>query len=46
MTEILLTMHIPGTSHWAQLATKIKVNNIRIVVVFIIVQIIQGMSPK
>ena len=38
MTEITLTMHDPGTSHWAQLATKIRVDNTTIVVVLIVVE--------
>ena len=38
LKEIILTMHDPGTSHWAQLAANIRVDNTTIVLVFIIVQ--------
>ena len=38
LKEIILTMHDPGTSHWAQLATKIRVDNTTIVVVLIVVE--------
>ena len=39
MKEILLTVHNPGTSHWAQLAAKIIADNTTIVLaVFIIVK--------
>ena len=46
ITEIILTMHDPGTSHWAQLATKIRVDNTKIVVVvvFIVVEMFREMS--
>ena len=46
ITEIILTMHDPGTSHWAQLAAKIRVDNTMIVVVFIVVKMSRGMSVK
>ena len=38
ITEIILTMHDPGTSHWAQLVAKIRVDNTIIVAVFIVVK--------
>ena len=41
ITEIILTMHDPGTSHWAQLAAKIRVDNTIIVVVLIIAKMVQ-----
>ena len=34
-------MHDPGTSHWAQLAAKIRVDNTIIVVVLIIAKMVQ-----
>ena len=46
ISEIILTMHDPGTSHWAQLAEKIRVDNTMIVVVFIAVKMSQGMSVE
>ena len=46
MKEILLTMHNPGTSHWAQLAAKIRADNTMIVAVFIIVKMFGGMIVK
>ena len=47
ITEIILTMHNPGTSHWVQLAAKIRVDNTTIVVlVFIAVKMFPGMSVK
>ena len=44
--EIILTLHNPETSHWAQLATKIRVDNTKIVVVvvFIVVEMFREMS--
>ena len=44
--EIILTMHVPGTSHWTQLAAKIRLDNTMIVVVFIAVKMSQGMSVE
>ena len=44
--EIILTMHVPGTSHWAQLAAKIRVDNTIIVAVFIVVKMSRGMSVE
>ena len=46
MAEIILTLHNPETSHWAQLATKIRVDNTKIVVVvvFIVVEMFREMS--
>ena len=46
ITEIILTMHNPGTSHWVQLAAKIRVDNTTIVVVFIVVEMFREMSIK
>ena len=43
ITEIILTMHNPGTSHWVQLAAKIRVDNTTIVVFFMVVEMFQGM---
>ena len=43
MAEIILTMHKPETSHWEQLAAKIKVDNTTIVVFFMVVEMFQGM---
>ena len=37
MAVSILTLHNPETSHWAQLATKIRVENTKIVVVVFIV---------
>ena len=48
MAKIILTLHNPETSHWAQLATKIRVDNTKIVVVvvFIVVEMFREMSIK
>ena len=43
MAEIILTMHKPETSHWEQLAAKIRVDNTTIVVFFMVVEMFQGM---
>ena len=43
LIEIILTMHDPGTSHWAELAAKIRVDNTTIVVFFMVVEMFQGM---
>ena len=46
MAVSILTLHNPETSHWAQLATKIRVDNTKIVVVvvFIVVEMFREMS--
>ena len=46
MAVSILTLHNPETSHWAQLAAKIRVDNMKIVVVvvFIVVKMFRGMS--
>ena len=43
---IILTMHDPGTSHWAQLAAKIRVDNTIIVVVLIIAKMVQWLNVE